>query len=159
MSKHITINDVAKALGVSRTTVYRKLNAGATREELMASVPSLHTSEEDVFVQPPPESNIDPDDKAALTWCRAVLWASEHMNDKNMTEGKAGSKLRFSMWQSAREYSKEMLFQLVPKALQIIDRNKEDGSTAEAVASERKSVAELKELLAGVIEESKFVTP
>ena len=125
----------------------------------MASVPSLHTSEEDVFEQPPAESNIDPDDKAALTWCRAVLWAAEHMNEKKMTERKAGNKLRFSMWQSAQDYPKELLIQLVPKALQIIDRNKEDGSTAEAVASERKSVAELKELLAGVIEESKFVTP
>ena len=155
MSNRITINDVAKALGVSRSTVYRKLNAGATREELIGAVPDSQGD----FEQPPAENSIDPDDKAAMTWCRAVLWASEHMHDKKMTVEKAGSKLRYSMWQSAQDYSKEVLMQLVPKALQILDRNKDDGTTAEAADAERKSVVELKELLAGAIEESKSVTP
>ena len=159
MSKHITIKQIENALDLSRTTVYRRLNAGATREELMASVPSLHTPTEDAFEQAPAESNIDPDDKAALTWCRAVIWASEHMHETSMSAKKAGSKLRFSMWKAAQDYPKELLMQLAPKALQILDRNKDDGSTAEATASERKSVAELRELLAGAIEESKSITP
>lgn len=155
MSKKITIKQVEEATGLSRTTVYRRLDAGATREELIDSVPSLQGD----FEQPPVENNIDPDDRAALTWCRAVLWAAENMNESKMTLGKAGSKLRYSMWQSAKEYPKELLIQLVPKALQIIDRNKDDGTSAESDAAERKSVQELKELLAGAIEESKSVTP
>ncbi len=158
MSKRITIDDVAKATGLSRTTVYRRLNDGATRAELIDAMLSLHSPEEDDFEPEPAENNIDPDDKAALSWCKAVLWASEHMHDKSMTVEKAGSNLRFSMWQSAQKYSKELLIQLVPKALQIIDRNKDDGSSAETADAERKSVAELKELLAGAIEESKSIT-
>lgn len=161
MSKHITIKQITKATDLSRTTVYRKLNAGATKEELLNSVPGLQSGIEQPPVdieQPPVDNNMDPDDKAALTWCRAVLWAADHMHDDDMTVEKAGNKLRFSMWQSAQKYSKELLIQLVPKALQILDRNRDDGSTVEANAAERKSVQELKELLAGAIEESKSVT-
>lgn len=155
MSKRITIKQIVEATGLSRSTVYRRLDAGASREELINSVSGLP----DDIEQAPAENNMDPDDKAAVTWCKAVLWATENMNDDSMTLGKAGSNLRFSMWQSTKKYSKEMLIQLMPRALQILDRNKDDGSTAEAADAERKSVAELRELLAGAIEESKSVTP
>lgn len=155
MSKRITIKQVAEAIGLSRSTVYRKLRLGATREELINSVPGL----EGDFEQAPAENNLDPDDRAAMTWCKAVLWAAENMNEPAMTMAEAGSKLRFSMWEATQKYPKELLIQLVPKALQIIDRNKGDGSGEEMKTAEHKSVQELKELLAGAIEESKYVTP
>ena len=156
MSEHITIKQIIEATGMSRTTVYRKINDdGMTREELMAAAKDAPIDTE----QPPTDETVDLDDQAALTWCRAVIWASGNMHDDNMTLKKAGSKLRYSMWQSTKKYSKEMLIQLVPKALQILDRNKDDGTSAETEAVERKSVADLKELLAGAIEESTSVTP
>ena len=159
MSKHITVQNVEDATGFSRTKVYRKKRSGMTNKEIIDSVPSLHGPKDYNVEEPPAESNIDPDDKAALTWCRAVVWASEHMHETNMTEKKAGSKLRYSMWQSSEKYPKELLMQLTPKALQIIDRNKDDGTSAEVADAERKSVQELKELLADTLEISKSVTP
>ncbi len=159
MSKHITIQNIIDATGLSRTTVYRKINDdGMSREELLGSAPGAPDSP-DEFEEPPDDKPIDPDDTAALTWCRAVVWASENMHEKKMTEKKAGSKIRYSMWQSSEKYPKEMLIQLVPKALQILDRNKDSGTSAETADAERKSVVDLRELLAGALEESKSITP
>lgn len=98
------------------------------------------------------------DDEAALDWCRAVLWATRHMSDKRMTLRKAGSKLRYSMWQAAQKYPKDLLINLAPKAMNIIDRNKDSGEDLEGMKeAEGKSIKELEELLVDAVAESQAV--
>lgn len=101
-------------------------------------------------VELPPEPS---DDAASVEWAKAVKFAVENMNTAKMTITKAGGKLRHSMWQAAREFPKELLVNLMPKALAILDRN-QDQAQAEVAEAERKPIRELEELLERAVAES-----
>lgn len=136
-AEEYSVSALARLTGYSRPTVYRYLKDGKTKQEILdSSKIAVAESSEDLA-----------EDQASLTWCKAVLWAAEHMNEKTMTLKKAGNKLRLSMWQSTQEYPKELLIQLVPKALQILDRNKGSEETVEMVRAEEKAVDEMLDLL------------
>lgn len=94
------------------------------------------------------------EDAAAIEWCRAVLWAAEHVNTAKMTERKAGNLLRYSLWQFGRDNPKELVVQLVPKALTLLDKNKGTGEGDDVIEAENMAVKELETLLDGALQEA-----
>lgn len=144
MAKKITVAEISRVTGMSRATIYRRFKEGVTKEELLEQAQQQQATDEE----------LDPEDRAAVTWCKAVLWAAENMNDKSMTISRAGSKLRYSMWESAQEYPKELLVQLVPKALAILDKNKQMDEGDEVEEAEKEGIQELEEMLKTAIEEA-----
>lgn len=140
--------DVVKELcartGLSRATVYRRLKRGETPDEILFSQGII-----------PEQVAETPDDQtAAVGWCKAVLWAAEHINVARMTQQKAGSLLKYSLWQFGRDNPKELVVQLVPKALAILDRNKALADSSAIAEIENLSIAEMESLLESALAES-----
>ena len=96
------------------------------------------------------------DEEAAVNWARAVMWAAERVNVKRLSVKQAGSASLHAMWQFGRDDPKALMVQLVPKALNILDKNRGDGPGADVVDAEMRSVKELQELLAGALAESQL---
>lgn len=90
-----------------------------------------------------------------IEWARAVLWAAEHQNHKGMTRRKAGSGLNFTLWEFGQSRPKELLVQMVPKAIDIITGDGGDKAGSEYELVENQSIAELEELLVAAVAESK----
>lgn len=91
--------------------------------------------------------------EGSLEWCRAVLWAAQHMSKSRMTQKQAGGLLRYSTWKVARENPKEFSLQLVPKAIMILEKIKPDDDGG-VVELEERSVAELEKFLDRAIDEA-----
>lgn len=108
--------------------------------------------EQPVSVDPPD----DEDTKFVVTWARAVLWAVDHVDVKKsqMTKTKAGSALKYNMYLLGKDDLRELHVNLVPKALNILDKNKnpEGGDIA---AAEEKDCDELEVILKQALEESR----
>jgi len=93
------------------------------------------------------------DDKAAVEWARAVMWAAEHIRVSKITKRKAGNAMRYTYWQLGQDNQKQLLVDLVPKALMILDKNKGEGDQSGVVLAEQKNINDLKALLERVLEE------
>ena len=84
----------------------------------------------------------------AVDWALAVMWAAENLNVARMTKRKAGSLMKYALWQFGREDPKTLVSQLSFKAAQILEKNKRENEETLIVEQEKKSIAELEELLA-----------
>lgn len=93
------------------------------------------------------------DDNIGLATARAILWAAEHLNDK-VTQKSAPVPLAYNYWKHGKKYPTKLLVELVPKALSIIDKNKAASESADVQAAEKRSIADLEELLAGALEDA-----
>ena len=100
--------------------------------------------------EPPQETLPAPptDSAGAVAWAQAILYAAENLGKARVTQRQAGSKINYAMWQASREYPKEFLVQLMPKALAILDKNKAGVEEEEIEKAEEKSIKELEGLLA-----------
>lgn len=147
-SKKEAVERIMAATGMPRSTAYRRL-AKESEQDIIAS-------------QRPPEAAVEapePDDEAeinqsAIEWAHSILWAAKNVGNGRMSRAKAGSQAKFAMWEFGRENTKELMVNLVPKAMMILDKNKKPEEQAELEAAERKSIAELEELLEGAMKEA-----
>jgi len=88
------------------------------------------------------------DDEAGIEWARAVVWAAEHVHVAKMTKRKAGNAMRHTYWQLGRDNQKQLLVDLMPKALSILDKAKGKGDDTGIIIAEEQNIAELSALLA-----------
>jgi hypothetical protein len=93
-------------------------------------------------------------DSLGINVAEAVLWAAEHMNERRMTQRKAGSKIKYTYWKLGQENPEALLVNLVPKAWVEIGKHRKPDDHGDMAEAERKSIAELEELLAGALEEA-----
>ena len=94
------------------------------------------------------------DDNIGLSVAKAILWASERLHVARMTQKEAGNPLNYNYWKHGKKNPTELLVQLVPKALSIIDKNRTPAADADVVAAEKQSIKDLEELLEGAIEDA-----
>ena len=87
-------------------------------------------------------------------WCEAVVWAMQHAQTKVMSQRKAGSLLRFSLWQSARENPKDMTCRLMPEALKRLDQMRKEEMEGDMTDAEAPAIAELEKLLEAAVLEA-----
>jgi hypothetical protein len=99
------------------------------------------------------ELPLDLSDSTGVSVARSIIWAAEHISQTRITQKEAGSALNYAYWQYGKKNRTELLVQLVPKALSIIDKNKTPQENADVAAAEKASIAELEELLEGALEE------
>jgi len=102
---------------------------------------------------PPPDIDAEIN-QSVVEWAHSILWAAKHINEPRMSLKKTGCKIKYGYWEFGRENTKELMVNLVPKALTILDKNKKPEAEAEIEAAEKQSISELKELLAGAIKEA-----
>jgi len=114
-----------------------------------------------------PETVVDPellqDQEFALKWARAVRWAAENLSAPHRGKGamnakKAGSELNFSVWKVGKDNGSAFMQNMVPRALQILDKH--SGSTVgdeELAKAEEAPIAELEDLLKRYVEASQCV--
>jgi hypothetical protein len=143
----LRVADVVEKTGISRANVYRRKAKGETLEEILAA--ACPGSVE----LPPPDADAEID-QSAVEWAHSILWAAKHVNEARMSRTKAGSQIKYAMWEFGRDNAKELVVNLVPKALTILDKNKKPEAEAEIEAAEKQSISELKELLAGALKEA-----
>lgn len=155
------ITQLIEASGKSRSTVYRRLSEGWLPEEIIAGQRTDNPPIAPFYSDFEPQDDgatvvIEPDDEASsLKWARDVMWAADNIDTaKNkMTKAKAGSAARYNYYLLGKENPKDLLVNLVPKAINIIDKSKpSEGSDIDM--AENKSIAELEELLKMAIAES-----
>jgi hypothetical protein len=141
--------------------VYRKLRDGWTEIEIIANRKGATAAVPEGVVLPetPPPApipTVEPSDELhAVEWARAVLWAADNVdhNKKRMSKTKAGSAMRYNMFLFGKENGKELMVNLVPKALNILDKNKNpDGG--EITEAEERGAGELLGILKQALEES-----
>lgn len=132
----LTVQDIMDRDGVSRSTAYRRLKEEQQEEAESAGIITEDTVE------------------GTLEWCEAVLWAAKHVNTARMSERRAGSKLRYSLWQFGRGNTKELVVNMVPKALTILDKNKQPEEIEAMEEAEKTPIAELEKLLETTLEEA-----
>lgn len=99
----------------------------------------------------PPESA----GRASILWAEAVQFAVENQARVRMSKKRAGSALKHAMWEIGREFPKELAFQLMPKAMAIMDKHDNAKSDDEIISAEEKAVGEIDELIKAAIAESK----
>lgn len=145
----LTPKDVIEQTGIPRATVYRRLAKGETAADILASVKPPEAAPE----APEPDDTAEIN-QSAIEWAHSILWAAKHSGVAKMSRAKAGSQAKFAMWEFGRENTKELMVNLVPKAMMILDKNKKPEEQAELEAAERKSIGELEDLLAGAIKEA-----
>jgi len=159
MAKKITYAQVSAETGIPIATVGRRVKAGETVEQIIAQHKAVVLAEEILANggQPPePELPVVDDEieMSSLEWANAVLWAAKHCSTKNMTRRKAGSQMRFALWQFGQENAKELVVQLATKALGIRDKHNQQGTNAEVEAAENADIRDLEELLEGALAEA-----
>jgi len=152
----IDIQELMDETGLSRATIYRRLKQGKTPEQIMGRPPRRAFGSPDEQDEQADATEIV-EYQATLSWCRAVLWAAENMHVKKMTRKEAGSDLKYSMWHAAQDYPKELLVQLVPKALAYIERQS-GAEEFEAEGAEKEGIEKLEELLREALREAEGVT-
>lgn len=120
--------------------------------------------EPDDFWPKLPESAAMPttaDDRISpASWAQDVLWAAERINLKSLhpnTEGKRGrpntscpagiSVSRFALWQFGRDNPKDMMTNLVPKALAIVQKNTARDDDEAIAAAEEMEVSKMRKTL------------
>jgi hypothetical protein len=152
------INSLVKRSGKSRASVYRKLKDGWTEAEIAAGRMGIPDAPGDTERVELPDAILEPpadDVKFAVTWAQAVLWAADNVDTskKMMTKQRAGSALRYNLFLLGKDDLRELHVNLVPKALNILDKNRspEGGNIA---AAEEMAAAELLHTLKIALEES-----
>lgn len=104
--------------------------------------------------KPPVTPSLEGDDVGSIDLARAIQFAVENLNKTNMTPRKAGSKLRFALWQAGQADAKGLLLNLLPKAMTIIDKQTNHKVEDEETRREEAAVKEIDELLEAAIEEA-----
>jgi AcrR family transcriptional regulator len=150
----MTVPEIMQASGLPRSTIYYRLKNGESAREIIASVKGEELTAEDAApladVQADPPAVVSPeslDDKAAVEWARSVMWAAEHVHISRMAKRKAGTPMRFTLWQYGRENQKELLVNMVPRALSYLDKAKAGKEPEGVMLAEQKSIDELRALL------------
>lgn len=82
------------------------------------------------------------------------MWAAENSGQSKMSKQKAGSTMRYALWEFGRENTKELVVQLVPKAMAILDKHFSGQDEEGVVREEERSIKEMEKLLAAAIKES-----
>lgn len=137
------------AQGIPRATAYRIANKGKRK------VGKPKPAKPEVVTDAPVEAPLaDVLSTGGLAWARAILWAAENIKVKRMTKRQAGSILNWSMWEFGRDEPKSLLVQLVPRALAILDKQKESEAPPEIDREELDEIADMEELLEAAIAES-----
>lgn len=87
-------------------------------------------------------------------WAIDAFWAYENLGEK-MTRQKAGTSARWAQWQSARKDTGYFLMQILPKAMQLLERARDKGADADMVErEERKEIAKMQRVLKEAIKEA-----
>lgn len=91
--------------------------------------------------------------KESYAWALDAFWTYEHMGDK-MTRVKAGSAGRWALWQFAKNEPDKFIGQILPKAMALLEKAREkEGDDQVVVEAERKSLANLRQILADAVAE------
>lgn len=102
------------------------------------------------------KSNTDdfPDaNRPAYAWALDCDWVWRNLGGK-MTRAKAGTAARWALWQSAKK-DMDKFIALMARAMPLLDKAmSKEVDTDAIVAKERKSIAQLKQILADAMEEA-----
>ena len=155
------IDSLVQRSGKSRATIFRRLAAEWTEADILAGEKSAviaQPKEVAPVVEAKPAVILEPpadDVKFAVTWAQAVLWAADNVDvtKKKMTKTRAGSALRYNLFLFAKDDLRELHANLIPKALSILDKNK-NPEGGDLTAAEEKNCDELLTILKQALAES-----
>lgn len=123
--------------------------------------PKLPRDEDGNIIRPEPEVESPPDEitdaeaaKPWVAWAEAVKWVLENNHQKSMTLRRAGTSLRYGMWQTAQEFPKEFAFQMVPRAMATLDKFHGSQAGDATTMAEEHAVEELDKLIDAAVKEA-----
>lgn len=109
--------------------------------------------------QPEPEIP-DSLDSSALEWAQAILWAVENTSFKTLPKVKVGGKkkapsaIQKALWEFGQENEKSLVVNLMPRALDIINKHAANQVEDDVAAAEQEAVQEIDKLLEAAIKEA-----
>ena len=89
-----------------------------------------------------------------LEWSRAVQWAVDNIDKGKISRKAAGSTVRYTYWKLGRENSTQLLLDIYPRALAIMEKNKKTDVVSGMVAAEADQIRDLEELLSDALIEA-----
>jgi len=124
--------------------------------------PRLPRDDEGNIIRPneepeaPPEEATQTKQSAApwVAWAEAVRWVLENNHKKSMSLRRAGTSLRYGVWQTAQEYPKEFAFRLVPQAMAVLDKFHGSQADDADTLAEEQAIKDLDKLIDAAVKEA-----
>jgi hypothetical protein len=114
------------------------------------------TSPSSVGGEPAAPPSVDSPPTEGHRWALDCYWAYSEMGGRP-NKAKAGSPARYALWQMANKDPGTFVTEIMPKAMNLLDKARAKNSDSENIAkAEKKAILKLQELLKSAVEESRY---
>lgn len=94
-------------------------------------------------------------DREGYAWAADAFWVYDHIGER-LNKKKAGSSGRYAMWKWAKEEQQTFFQMILPKAMALLERARDNSQDDVVVANkEKKAIRELRDLLRKAVKEAK----